>query len=176
MYTALIPSRSLSRVLMANEPLRRTCTRPTWVPAVLSLAGTTARTRSPVLKPHTCFRRILYPRGDLSFVQLVRQCSPRPLAVITSVLSWPGLTPASSPTHRASRAWLFSTANRSRFHLVRPPVQVPRGRPKQRKDSTSLNRVEFTAAASLRGRLACTSTSGWPNSAAVWFPFSWLQE
>src|SRR5258708_23113371 len=166
---------SLLPVLREIEPLLRPCTRPTWMPAVLNVAGTTARTRSPVFKPRTYFCRILYPRGNPSFVQLVRQCSPRPLALIEGVVSLPGLTPARSPTHRASRAWLFSTPNRARFHLVRPPDQLPRGRLQPRRASTTLDRVASTAAASLRGRLACASTSGWPNSTAVWFLLAALQ-
>ena len=68
----------------------RTCTRPTWMPLVLSLSGTTARTRSPVLKPLTCFWRRRYPRGKPVLLQFVRQCSPRPVAVIATERNAPG--------------------------------------------------------------------------------------
>src|SRR5437667_362809 len=53
------------------------------MPLVLSLSGTTARTRSPVLKPLTCFCRRRYPRGKpclLPFLRLAAvtvQCQVR---------------------------------------------------------------------------------------------------
>src|SRR6266487_5030316 len=46
---------------------------PDMMPAVLSLAGTMASTRSPVANPATIFCRILYPRGKPMSVHRVRQ-------------------------------------------------------------------------------------------------------
>src|SRR5438034_11513299 len=48
----------LAHAERAGSPHGHSSTRPRWMPAVLSGAGTTATTRSPVLKPRTCFHRI----------------------------------------------------------------------------------------------------------------------
>jgi hypothetical protein len=100
---------------------------------------------------------------------------PRPVAVIATVFSLPSRTPARSPTQSASRACVFAMPKRARFQRVRPPVQLPMGNPNAPSSWTSLWRVAFTAAASLSGVCACTSTSGCPHSAAVCAPFCRLQ-
>jgi hypothetical protein len=148
-------------VRIAQEPVVRTKTRPTCVPAVSSAPGTT---RSAVMKPATIFWHGRSARGKPYLVHSVRQCCPGPLALITNVLSFPGMTPARSPTERASSAWLFSIPQRALLQGVRPPLQVPMGRAGSWRAAITLKRVALTAADTW------ASTSGCPHSAAVRLP------
>ena len=85
MCLTLMPSTMPLLVLTAQEPVVRTATLPTWTPAVLSGAGTTALTQSPVMNPAIRFWRGRYGRGKPYRFHNVRQCWPRPVAVITNV-------------------------------------------------------------------------------------------
>src|SRR5712692_22485 len=84
-------------------------------------------------------------------------------------------TPVSSPTHSASKQCVFFIPKRSRFQRVRPPLQLPIGKPSVLSASTSAYLVVLTAAASRSGARACLSTSGCPHSAAVLSPLVRLQ-
>src|SRR5713226_281163 len=148
-------------VVILKDPDARTATRPTYLPAFLP-AGTTACTKSPVLKSWTqlcCFARV---RGNPAALMrhICRRCQP--FALISSgetrlIHKRGGVL---APQHAASNQWVFGSPCWCLFHLVLPPVPVSTGTPVAQSSWYNRQRVLLTAAASRRGTLACASTSG----------------
>src|SRR5262245_13227937 len=118
-------------VLILQDPDARTASRPTETPALTLLAGTLARTRSPVRTPPTTLVALGPLSGNPAALvrHIWRLC--RPMAVISrgttpAVLSRCGVL---SPTQAASSQWVLGRSRVVRFHFVRPPVPVSRGNP-----------------------------------------------
>src|SRR6476661_752147 len=65
------------------------------------------------------------------------------------------VTDSTAPTHAASSACVLGTSSRHLLYLVRPPVEASTARSVAFRLLSKAHRVAFTAAASLRGLLAC---------------------
>src|SRR5579884_770020 len=110
-------------VAMVKEPRALADRRPTWVPAFLSRAGTTARTRSPVRNP--CVKCLAFGavRGNpkRSIKHICRQ--PCPLALICrgTILFASIASGVERPTQAASSQWAFDNPLCILLNFVSPP-------------------------------------------------------
>src|SRR5215475_13481167 len=104
-----MPRTTPAEVLRLQEPVARTAIRPTEVPALTLLAGTTTRTRSPVRRPPTTLVALGFLSGNPNALvrRIWRLCArwrgspgdapPPPAAAV-------GCSPPHRP-HPASGSW-----------------------------------------------------------------------
>src|SRR5215471_16565157 len=86
-----------------------------------------------------------------------RRC-PWPVACISRghTLSTRSSSGVEAPTHAASSQCVFGRFSLHRLYLVHPPVPTSIGNSQVLNRLKSAQRIVLTAAASLRGRLACS--------------------
>jgi len=107
---------------------------------------------------------------------------PCPVALINSGLFVRTSNNSTWPTQATSSQWLLGSSNRVRLNLVNPPQPLTTGYCVSFRRLNNAHRVEFTAVASLRGRLACARMrfrrSGFLAKSCSMFlvPFFWLHE
>src|SRR5712691_8427734 len=165
-------------VVTSNEPLRRTATRPIYLPVYFPV-GTTVRTMSPVWNPLTRLAAFGPVRGKphLFMRHICRE--PCPLAVMSK-----GVIPLAQsesgvllPTHAASIQCALESPRWIRLYLVSPPLPHSIGSPNVLSLSKRTQRVVFTAAASRSGAFAWArmwarrAGSCWRNAAISCVPF-----
>ena len=135
-----------------------------------------------VWKPLTDLFLGTYQDGNpnLSVLQIWRVGCP--LALINSALCVRTSSDSTWPTQATSSQWVLGSSNRVRLNLVNPPEPATTGNPASFRRLNNAHRVQFTAAASLRGRLACARMrfriSGFLAKNFLMFlvPFFWLHE
>lgn len=156
-------------------------TRPAYVPAItffLSLRMV-ALTKSPVeMCLNICFDAV---QGKPYLSILVILLHPWPVAFTLKILLIKTFSVSTTPTQAASSQCVLGSSNWVRLNLVKPPEPVETDMPVCFSTSNSFHRVELTAAASFRGRLAWSwiffKNSGFltKKSLMSWVPFFWLQ-
>src|SRR5713101_1444823 len=139
-------------VVTLKDPLACTAIRPVYLPAFLPL-GTTARMRSPVLKPLTrlcCLARV---RGKpyLSMSVIWRHCQPIAWISNGRTCRTRHLCGVLAPTHAASKKCVFGRPALMRWYLVLPPVPTSTGTPVAWRCLYSAHLVLVLAAVSRKG-------------------------
>lgn len=137
-----------------------------------------ALTKSPVETWLKVCLGSVHGKPNLSI--LVILLHPWPDAFTFKILVVKTSSASTTPTQAASNQCVLGSSNRVRLNLVKPPDPVETDKPVCLSTSNNFHRVELTAAASFRGRLAWSwiffNNSGFLTKKSLMslVPFFWL--